>query len=216
MALFGIAIAYEWNSQLTPRARNRPSKVLKNTLKQNYSHLCSCCLWANFYSVTWLLWTYRITYPQGLDGIPGTGTRNNGWSGPTLKWNLDGVILLKYHRMLCKISVIASLLCVFILIPAYSSATCDPNTLGIATCEAMWNLTDFENLTISHVPDKVWHPSNYTINATLPNGTFIEVPPQSDLVNPIEGKIWVSEVSSRTFLVCFCCLIIYFYTCCKC
>ena len=50
MCLFGIAIKFEWNSQLTPKAWNRPRNVLKNVLKQH--SILGC--W-NLYPVTWFL-----------------------------------------------------------------------------------------------------------------------------------------------------------------
>jgi hypothetical protein len=148
MCLFGIAIKFEWNSQLTPKAWNRPRNVLKNVLK---GHSIFGCL--NLYPVTWFLWARKLTYPAGMEGIPGTGTRDDGWSGPTLKMNLDGVILLKFHRMLFKIGVLATLLCCGILLPTYTTSVCDPEIVTERECQRLASLTDFENLTISHVPE---------------------------------------------------------------
>lgn len=148
MCLFGIAIKFEWNSQLTPKAWNRPRNVLKNVLKEHTIFGC----W-NLYPVTWFLWARKLTYPAGMEGIPGTGTRDDGWSGPTLKMNLDGVILLKFHRMLFKIGVLATLLCCGVLLPTYTSSVCDPEIVTERECQRLASLTDFENLTISRVPE---------------------------------------------------------------
>ena len=148
MCLFGIAIKFEWNSQLTPKAWNRPRNVLKNVLKDHRIFGC----W-NLYPITWFLWARKLTYPQGMEGIPGTGTRDDGWSGPTLKMTLDGVILLKFHRMLFKISLLATLLCCGVLLPTYTTSTCDPEIVTERECRRLSSLTDFENLTISHVPE---------------------------------------------------------------
>ena len=148
ICLFGIAIKFEWNSQLTPKAWNRPRNVLKNVLKTHKLFGC----W-NLYPVTWFLWARKLTYPMGMEGIPGTGTRDDGWSGPTLKMNLDGVILLKFHRMLFKISLLATFLCCGVLLPTYTTSVCDPELVTERECERLASLTDFETLTISHVPE---------------------------------------------------------------
>ena len=148
LALFGIAIQLEWNSQLTPKVWNRPRSALKNVLKGHSIFGC----W-NFYPVTWFLWARSLTYPAAMEGIPGTGTRDDGWTGPTLKMNLDGVILLKYHRMLFKIALLATLLCCGVLLPTYTSSVCDPEIVTERECQRLASLTDFENLkfkTLSH------------------------------------------------------------------
>ena len=46
-----------------------------------------------------------------LEGIDGTGTRDNGWSGPKLSCNLDGIILIKYANLCLKVAVLATVLC---------------------------------------------------------------------------------------------------------
>jgi hypothetical protein len=148
MCLFGIAVKLEWNSQLTPKAWNRPRNVLKNVLKK---HRILGCI--NFYPLTWYLWARSLTYSQGMDGIAGTGTRDDGWTGPTLKMNLDGVILLKFHRMLFKISLLASILCCGVLLPTYTTIICDPTIVSDRECERLVSLTDFEHLTILSVPE---------------------------------------------------------------
>jgi hypothetical protein len=191
--LFGIAVRMEWNAQLAPRTSNRPKSVLKNVLDHKTPFV-------NIYPLAFLLWAWKLSYPNGLMGISGTGSRNNGWAGPTLKWNLDGVILLKYHKMLLKISVLATVLCLFVLLPAYITATCDPTMLGLQTCARLSNLTDFENLTIAHIPDKVWQDSLSRPATNNSNN------------NPMEGVLWVPGVSLRTLLVVVCCCILYTYT----
>jgi hypothetical protein len=168
VVLFDVAVRFEWNSQLAPRSTNRPRLVIKNALlsslsssllqststtttttttttnKQTKKYVGGGVSWFSsfhWYPLSFIVWATRLTYRRGLQGIPGTGSRNNGWAGPTLKWNLDGVILLKYHRMLMKISLLATLLCLLVLLPAFSTAECDPQLLGLRTCQAVWNLT---------------------------------------------------------------------------
>lgn len=158
LLLFGIAIWRQWNVDLTPRAANRPLCVLKNVLlNPNFGRSSgtteggttnSRWNWFDkFYSLSWLRWTANLTYQQALEGIPGTGSRANGWQGNTLKVNLDGIVLLKYHRMLAKVAALASLLCIAVILPVYKTATCDPFELGAEACLSRWNLTDLENMT---------------------------------------------------------------------
>ncbi|KAG7373738.1 hypothetical protein IV203_012833 [Nitzschia inconspicua] len=105
-----------------------------------------------------------------------------------------------------KISIVATVFSLLVLLPAFQTADCDPQLLGLQTCQTVWNLTDFEKLTIAHIPDKIWAPHNETINMTFPNGTSVLLPPPN--VNPIQGQLWVPGVSSRTLLVVIYCVIL--------
>lgn len=215
-ALFGVAVRNEWNSQLTPRAWSRPVKVVKNVL-DGPSVVCGQRL-VGWYSLGWVRFAMGLTYPQGLAGVPGTGTREDGWAGPTLKLNLDGVILCRYHRMLFKVSVLATVLCLGVLLPAYATSTCDPLVLGYGTCSGLWNNTNFDNLTIASVPDKVYVPNNQTLYYTLDNGTVVEVPPSTDGDGDgaaVLGRTWVAGVSWRLMACVLCSIVIYVYTCCE-
>ena len=87
---FGIAVRSESNKNLTPRAWARPIVVIKNCLTPPYS-------------LTWIYWAMSLRYIDLLAGIPGTGTRMKGWSGPTLRTNLDGIVLLRYHVLQFKV-----------------------------------------------------------------------------------------------------------------
>lgn len=60
---FGLALRFGFNNQLAPRSWSRPKAILKNVLKP-------------FYAFSWIPWAWRLTYPDLLEGIPGTGTRN--------------------------------------------------------------------------------------------------------------------------------------------
>ncbi len=238
MCLFGIAIKFEWNSQLTPKAWNRPRNVLKNVLKQHSIFGC----W-NLYPVTWFLWASKLTYPSGMEGIPGTGTRDDGWTGPTLKMNLDGVILLKFHRMLFKIAVLASLLSCGVLLPTYTSSVCDPHIVGEQECRRLASLTDFENLTISHVPEvrrknkQRQHETTKHYNSTiqellfdydedfwgidnsqpqlLDEGGNIIIPSAPVAPETNADTKWIPGISWRLTTTALCSAIIYAYTCCK-
>lgn len=237
MCLFGIAIKFEWNSQLTPKAWNRPRNVLKNVLKTH--RICGC--W-NLYPITWFLWARKLTYPAAMEGIPGTGTRDDGWSGPTLKMNLDGVILLKFHRMLFKIGLLATLLSCGVLLPTYTSSVCDPDIVTEQECQRLSSLTDFENLTIAHVPevrrrheDSRKRRGGFGKNATIEDFLDDDYYPFMDGAKPQifddGGNIiipsapvapetnadtkWVPGISWRLMTTAICSAIIYAYTCCK-
>lgn len=88
--VFGIAVHLEANKNLTPRAWARPVGVIKNCLSPPYS-------------LGWISWAMSLRYIDLLSGIPGTGTRKQGWSGPTLRTNLDGIVLMRYHALQFKV-----------------------------------------------------------------------------------------------------------------
>ena len=89
---FGAAVRFECNKDLTPRAWNRPVQVIKNCLSRPYS-------------LSWIHWAMSQRYIDLLAGIPGTGTRQKGWSGPNLRTNLDGIILMRYHALQFKVRI---------------------------------------------------------------------------------------------------------------
>jgi hypothetical protein len=89
---FGAAVRFECNKDLTPRAWNRPIQVLKNCLSPPYS-------------LSWIYWAMTQRYIDLLAGIPGTGTRVKGWSGPNLLTNLYVIVLLRYHTLQFKVKL---------------------------------------------------------------------------------------------------------------
>jgi len=185
LLIFGWLIHKEYNDELTPRASNLPKRALKNALLHFTSHpriRHNWCLHtlASFYPIAYLLWSYNLTYKQCLEGIPGTGTRNDGWDGPPLKVNLDGIVLLKFHTLLFKISVVVGALCTFVLLPIYATAGCgtqDLETFGIGTCLPVVNTTSLAKTTILHIPAKEFSNNcNMTGNEQYINSTvFSEV-----------------------------------------
>ena len=154
---FILAVHYEWTNDLAPRCANRPKAVIKNailaTIPEKYRTNSFATL-TFVYPVAWILWSYKLTYKQLIDGIPGTGTRKDGWKGPLLKTNVDAVILLKYHTLLFKISVLVAFLCMCVIIPINTTASCDEKTFGPGTCMALENNTDFIKTTIANIPNK--------------------------------------------------------------
>ncbi|KAG7350665.1 protein of unknown function DUF221-domain containing protein [Nitzschia inconspicua] len=181
LAGFSMAVQCEANGLLAPRTYARPKQVLKNILKRPFS-------------LRWISWALNLTYLEMLQGIPGTGTRNKGWSGLKLKANLDGIVLLKYHSLCLKVSIFATLLCLTIILPIYKTATCNPDISGMTMCSNMTRLTDFENTTLAHIP------------AIHPN--------QADGLLFL-GRSWriAPGLTLRLWMVVLVAYSIYFYTC---
>lgn len=153
MVFFAFAIHYEWVDDIAPRTANRPKAIMKNAILHGISDRYKNKLYV--YPFAFLRWAYNLTYKECLAGIPGTGTRKDGWEGPLLKTNLDAVIFLKYHTLLFKISLMVALLCSFALIPINVTAGCDPAYFGLGTCALHNNQTGFVSTTIAHIPDKI-------------------------------------------------------------
>jgi hypothetical protein len=153
MFFFALAIHFECIEDLAPRAANRPKAVMKNAILHGFSEEHKHKIY--LYPFAWIVWAYNLTYKQCIEGIPGTGTRKNGWEGPLLKTNLDAVILLKFHTLLFKIALLVAVLCMFVLIPVNMTAGCDVKTFGIGTCATHESKSGFIQTTISNIPDKI-------------------------------------------------------------
>jgi hypothetical protein len=195
---FGSAVKLQKNSNLVPRAWSRPVQVVKNNLGRPYC-------------ISWLAWAIRQKYIDLLAGIPGTGTRLQGWSGPNLKANLDGIVMLRYHVLMLKVSIVASIYCMLWLLPLFYTVSCDPVNLGLASCINQTNLTDFEALTIANVPDRSVNPIlNQTI-AVVINETFTVVLQPRD--TSASEWSWIEGLSGRYFSFMLLVLIVTCYTC---
>ena len=136
---FGIAVRFGANPELAPRTWARPKAVIKNVLRQPYF-------------LSWIPWTLSLSYKEMLEGIDGTGTRKNGWSGSFLKSNLDGVIVCKFNSLCFKVSCLATFLCVLVTLPLNYTAGCDPRVSGADVCKNITGLTDFEKTTLANIP----------------------------------------------------------------
>ena len=149
---FGVAVSLEANKNLAPRAWARPIRVVKNCL-------------APPYSLSWISWAMSLRYIDLLSGIPGTGTRQGGRSGPTLKTNLDGIVLLRYHTLQFKVSALATVLAMLLLLPMYYTSPCMPQVSGVRLCNEINGLSDFEQITIANVVP------HFRVKAVSENGT---------------------------------------------
>ncbi|GKY91495.1 hypothetical protein MPSEU_000121700 [Mayamaea pseudoterrestris] len=167
IALFGIAVRQQ-SSFVAPRAAARPRNVIYNPTAPRDSEQ-----YRGGPTFGWISWTMQLTYAQLLAGVPGTGTRQDGNSGSFLQVNLDGIILLRFHALCTRIALVASLLCVGLLLPLYYTAanaqqgchgaanatsngtsifnneTIDYNCTDATTFIS--NLTDYERTTIANV-----------------------------------------------------------------
>jgi hypothetical protein len=182
LGLFGLALRYGYNSQLAPRSWSRPRAILKNALKAPYAF-------------SWMCWSMKLSYPDLMLGIPGTGTREDGWAGPALKVNLDGIIMIKYHVLLLKVAFLATILCSVIILPVNITAKCDVELLGEDTCAPIdKNLTDFEVTTIAHLP-----PLRYNGTAAGDSAQLLD--------------FWYAHLSPRYYAIAFVALVIYRYIC---
>ena len=70
----------------------------------------------------WMIWTLRLSYDTLLRGVPGTGTRQGGLSGRMLQTNLDGIVLLRFHAIGRRVAVVATILCMGVLLPLYCTS----------------------------------------------------------------------------------------------
>jgi preprotein translocase subunit SecG len=106
----------------------------------------------------WIPWTLSLSYDTMLRGVPGTGTREGGLSGSMLKATLDGVVLIRFHAMCLRITALATVLFIVILMPVYMSAQCYGASEAEIESEAgycagtEYNLTNYEKTTLANVP----------------------------------------------------------------
>lgn len=156
------------------------------------------------YSLTWIPWALRLKYSEMLEGVEGTGTRNNGYSGAKLKCNLDGIILVKFVNLCLKVSVLATVLNIGLVLPVNFTANCIPDLYekvidGNYTeiCSNYTALTTFEKTTFANIPDVVVSPNTTWYSPALFTSAFGES----------------TEYTMRMFTTMIVCFIIYGYTC---
>jgi hypothetical protein len=133
-ALFGWAVIVQ-SPLIAPRAIARPKSVIYGNVPGN--------AWMG-----WIPWTLGLSYDTLLEGIPGTGTRDKGQSGSLLKVNLDGIVLLRFHAVCLRVSLLAAVIFVTLLVPSYLSAQC----FDSSECGEAYNLTDYQRTTLANIP----------------------------------------------------------------
>jgi len=189
MLVFGIAVHRGMNRLFAPRSWARPKSIIKNQIKKPY------CL-------SWIPWALRLSYSEMLEGIEGTGTRNDGWSGTKLRCNLDGIILIKFVNLCLKVAVLATVLCLCLVLPVNFTAKCVAETYedfdeGLKSCLNMSEFTTFEKTTMANIPQLV----------SSTNSTWYS----PDLFKNAFGES--TEITMRMFTTLLVCFAIYAYTC---
>jgi hypothetical protein len=152
LVAFSVVVQLGFNAQVAPRTCSRPPAVLKNVLKSPYG-------------IRWIPWALNLSYKEMLEGIPGTGTRKNGWSGPMLKCNLDGIIVMKFHALCLQLAIFATVLCCAVILPLNYTAPCYEEAVGAPACAEIANLTDFGQTTLAHIPSMDFSEGSETTDA---------------------------------------------------
>ena len=111
---FEIALRRQ-STNIAPRCSARPRNTIHNGFAQEYlpdhaQHRCGG---------NWIKWVMTLDYNTLLTGVPGTGTRNDGLSGSLLHVTLDSIVLLRFHALGRKLTTLATVLCIGLLLPLY-------------------------------------------------------------------------------------------------
>ena len=124
-AVFGCAVRTRASWWIAPRATARPDAVVYNPSSSDIQYRGNP--WTG-----WIPWTLSLDYSTLLRGVPGTGTRKNGKEGSLLQVNLDGIVLLRFHALGLRVSALATVLCICVLMPLYWTGGCyeDADYLG--------------------------------------------------------------------------------------
>ena len=155
------------------------------------------------YCLNWISWALRLSYSEMLEGVKGTGTRDNGWSGAKLKCNLDGIILVKFVNLCLKVSVLATVLCIGLILPVNFTANCIPEYYNdidensTAFCQNFTALTQFEKTTLANIPEIAQPPNSTWYSPAVFTSAFGES----------------TGYTMRMFTTMVVCFVIYGYTC---
>jgi len=151
----------------------------------------------------WISWTLNLSYDRMLRGIPGTGTRDGGMSGQLLAVNLDAIILFKFHALCLRVTVMACIICLGIILPLNLTA-CDPadKICRYSTSYSGENtttpLTNYGRTTIANIP---FNAENDTWIMSLSKHVFTK-------------EFWKNskiENMARLYAIAVCTWIIYFF-----
>jgi hypothetical protein len=153
--------------------------------------------------VRWIPWALNLTYSEMLEGVKGTGTRNNGWSGWKLRCNLDGIILIKFCVLCLKVSILATILCIGVILPLNITAECNPEAyedieIGNQTCMNTTELNSYEKTTYANIPILVLSANSTWYSKSLFTDAFSKES---------------TAITMRMFAILFVACVIYTYTC---
>eukprot|EP00980_Cylindrotheca_fusiformis_P021063 scaffold8070_cov117-Cylindrotheca_fusiformis.AAC.11 len=114
-----IAFQYalsQQNTNIAPRCSARPPSTIcnpwaqQNATAKHPQHRCGG---------NWVKWVMNLSDETLLRGVPGTGTREDGLQGSLLHVPLDSIVLLRFHALGRKVSLLATVLCIVLLMPLY-------------------------------------------------------------------------------------------------
>jgi hypothetical protein len=230
--MFGVAMMYH-SPLIAPRCTARPKETIyrrrrsrghfrspKQQQQQQQTDRYAVQERGNPF-VGWMVWVMKLSYDTLLTGIPGTGTRKQGMAGRMLQVNLDGVVLLKYHLIGFKITLLTTLLALCVILPLNLTYHCYPSDYhstnstnyysnsNNAQCIDpktnqtfdMANFTNFERTTIANIP-------------ALSNITFIGTAAKDIIMTPWWWQGGAkSVITIRLYIVAFCTWIVYIYSC---
>jgi len=147
MISFGFAMSKQ-STCIAARCIARPKTVIYNPNPADACQNRGNIFWG------WVPWVMKLTYATMLSGVPGTGTRDGGLSGLMLKVNLDGIVLIRFHHLCLRVSSLAAILYILIVLPVFKTAQCsiiEGDNSDSARCLNQ-NTTNYERFTIANVP----------------------------------------------------------------
>jgi len=150
---FGVAVYFQC-PVIAPRCTARPKETIYHPNpfpKDKYE-----CQDRGNPLIGWIAWVMKMPYDTMLNGIPGTGTRKKGLAGRMLQVNLDGVVMLRYHLVGFRLTLLITVLALGVILPVNLTANCYSADAGLSdTCIDPSNqtkvLTDFERTTIANI-----------------------------------------------------------------
>eukprot|EP00587_Corethron_hystrix_P004932 CAMPEP_0113302754 /NCGR_PEP_ID=MMETSP0010_2-20120614/3452_1 /TAXON_ID=216773 ORGANISM="Corethron hystrix, Strain 308" /NCGR_SAMPLE_ID=MMETSP0010_2 /ASSEMBLY_ACC=CAM_ASM_000155 /LENGTH=415 /DNA_ID=CAMNT_0000156631 /DNA_START=400 /DNA_END=1644 /DNA_ORIENTATION=- /assembly_acc=CAM_ASM_000155 len=106
--------------------------------------------------IGWVWWSLRLSYDEMLQGVRGTGTRENGRSGDLLKVNMDAIVLFRFHAVGLRVSALATVLAVCVILPLNWTAECGADVSGenlFCVKEQRQDVPNsYERTTLNHIP----------------------------------------------------------------
>jgi len=186
MISFGLA-TWKQSTFIAPRCIGRPKTVIYNPNPTDATQDRGNLFWG------WVPWVMKLTYATMLGGVPGTGTRDDGRSGLLLKVNLDGIVLMRFHHLCFRVSILAAFLYTLIVLPVFRTSRCSmvSGDFDSPSCLTQ-TISDYERFTIENVT-----PLNNTITPLSKNSV------------EDEGR---GSILARLYTVVFVSWIITYYT----
>jgi Late exocytosis, associated with Golgi transport len=185
---FGCAIRHR-SVFVSPRCIARPPNVIYNPQAAGTGSAQDrgyCDAW--FPSLGWIPWVLSIPYDTMLKGVPGTGTRDGGMSGCLLKLNLDAIVLLRFHVVGLKLSALATVLLLLIMLPIYKTSACfgettDPSLYVMTTSSTNNNMTVSSSSSSSSTTTTVVYSNGYFYTTSSSTGETVVQAPSCNLTN---------------------------------